>query len=305
MSVVDLTTHVAGLTLANPLLPGSGPPGDNLAKLRTLQEAGIGALVTKTISVQPPHIPKPCMAFEGDLFFNVEKWSDKPVETWLRDILPGLQPRTVPLLVSLGYSSDDLQQLIPAFEAAADGFEISTHYIADNPEQLRQTVKALCALTAKPIVVKLSAHARDIAGSAIAAEQGGAAAITAINSIGPVLAIDVEKRASRLGEDSPYAWLSGPAIKPIALRCVYDIQRAVRIPVIGCGGVSRGTDVLEFILAGASAVECCTGLIRKGPGLIASLLQDITDWCDAHHVHSLAELRGSALPSYRPSSTTL
>jgi dihydroorotate dehydrogenase subfamily 1 len=297
---VDLSVHLAGLTLANPLLPGSGPPGDNLAKLLRLQAAGIGALVTKTISTHHPHVPKPCMAFDGDLFFNVEKWSEKSAEEWTTRILPELKPSHVPLIASLGYTPADLQELIPAFDPFADGFEISTHYIPDDPDQLQKTVEAIKRLTGKPVIIKLSAHARDIMASAKACERGGADAITAINSIGPVISIDIEKRASRLGEDSPYAWLSGPAIKPIAMRCVWDIAHAVKIPVIACGGVASGKDVIEFLMAGATAVETCTSLVRQGPDFIVQLLSEITDWCASHHVDTLAELIGSAAPTFRP-----
>jgi dihydroorotate dehydrogenase subfamily 1 len=298
---VDLSLTLCGLPLKNPLLPGSGPPGDSLKKLLRLQESGIGALVTKTISRATPHVPKPCMAFDGDLFFNVEKWSERPPQEWLESILPALKTRTVPLIVSLGYTRDDLADLIPRFDSYVDGFEFSTHYVSGGTQTLESTVRMIRMLTRKPVIMKLSAHGGDIVDNAKACESGGADAVAAMNSLGPALSIDIEKRASRLGETEPYAWLSGPAMKPFALRAVYDLSRAVKIPVIGCGGVSNARDVVEFILAGATAVQSCTALIRGGPEWISTTLSELNNWCATHQVAVLRELRGQFAPHFKPS----
>ena len=139
----DLSTNLAGLELANPILPGSGPPGDSLKKLKRLEEAGIGALVTKTISVEQAVVPRPKLAKEGAFLFNVEKWSEKHYTEWLREILPPLKDRTVPLLVSLGYTPKDLETLIPLFDPLVDGFELSTHYISSSPTLFLETGRAL------------------------------------------------------------------------------------------------------------------------------------------------------------------
>lgn len=295
---MDLSVSLSGLSLRNPLLPGSGPPGDNLRKLKGLEAAGIGALVTKTISVELPDVPRPCMAFDGELFFNVEKWSARPYGEWLSDILPALKNRSVPLIVSLGYEHSDIEKLIPLFDEFVDGFELSTHYIARDRSSLLEFVKLAKNLTRKPVFIKLSVHGSEIVSNAVTCEQGGADGITAINSVGPVMSIDIEKRASRLGESEPYAWLSGPAVKPLAVRAVYDISRAVDIPVIACGGVSSGRDIIEFMLAGAAAVESCTTLLRQGYGWINRALGEVTEWCDKQGVYSLQEIVGTVTPHY-------
>ena len=295
----DLSVSLAGLRMSNPLLPGAGPPGDTLRKLKRLMEAGIGGLVTKTASVKPPEVPKPAMAHEDQLFFNVEKWSEKPYTEWLSDILPALGDRKLPLIASLGYTPGDLETLIPLFDPLVDGFELSTHYVAGSASNLLETVRMAKALTAKPVFMKLSWHGGDIVGNAIVCEKGGADGITAINSVGPVMSIDIKKRCSRLGMREPYMWLSGPAIKPMALRAVYDIARAVDIPVVGCGGVSSGADVIEFMLAGAGAVQCCTGLIRSGPALVKEIVRDITRWCGEEGVESLSGIVGTLTPHFK------
>ena len=119
-----------------------------------------------------------------------------------------------------------------------------------------------------PVFVKLSPLGREMGRAATLAQAAGADAIVAINSFGPCLSIDIETGLPRMGGADGYGWLSGPALKPLALRCVHDVARAVDIPVIGCGGVSRGTDAIEMIMAGASAVQVCTAAILRGPARI-------------------------------------
>ncbi len=294
----DLSISLAGLKFPNPLLPGAGPPGDSLRKLGRLLEAGIGGLVTKTASVELPEVPRPAMAHDGDLFFNVEKWSEKSWKEWISDILPAVQDRSVPLIASLGYTPKDLEALIPKFDPLVDAFELSTHYVSGSAGNLLATVRTARNLTKKPIFMKLSWHAGDIVGNAIVCEKGGADGVTAINSVGPVMSIDINKRCSRLGAEEPYMWLSGPAVKPMALRAVYDIARAVDIPVIACGGIATGADVLEFLLAGASAVECCTGLIRRGPALVPEIIGQISEWCEVQGISTLDDIIGTVTPRF-------
>jgi dihydroorotate dehydrogenase subfamily 1 len=296
--MLDTTVTIAGLHLRNPLMPGSGPPGTNLRKLQALEQAGIGALLAKTISSDPAIVPKPCMAFDGELFFNIEKWSELSASQWATEILPQLKQRSVPLLVSVGYTPSDLEAVMPVVDECVDGYELSTHYRTSTNAQYAALVGTAKRLTSKPIIMKLSAHAPDLVTTAHTCEDSGANCITAINSIGPVISIDIEKRASRLGVEEPYAWLSGPAIKPIALRAVYDIARSVKIPVIGCGGATKGKDVIEFMMAGATAVECCTALIRGGPEWIQQTLTEISTWCADHDVVDLKSIIGSAIPHY-------
>jgi dihydroorotate dehydrogenase subfamily 1 len=295
---MDHSIRLGGLSLRNPLLPGSGPPGASLNRLRQLESAGIGALVTKTISATSPHVPVPRMASDGNLFFNIEKWSERTHQDWISEILPRLHDRDLPLFVSLGYSLRDLETLIPQFDPFCDGFELSTHYISGSPADLEAAAHLAKTLTSKPVFMKLSVHTGDIAENGLACERGGADGLTAINSIGPVLSIDIDKRASRLGEESPYAWLSGPAIKPIAMRAVYDLTRAVRIPVVACGGVSSAKDVIEFILAGAAAVQCCTALILHGPDLVRQILADMEEWGAKENLSDWCRIRGTVVPHY-------
>ena len=128
-----------------------------------------------------------------------------------------------------------------------------------------EAIRAAKAALDVPVFVKLSPLGREMVRAAEQAEAAGADGIVAINSFGPVLAIDPDTRLPLLGGSDGYGWLSGPAIKPLALRCVRDIARAVRVPVIGVGGVSHGIDAVEMLMAGASAVQVCTAAIMHGP----------------------------------------
>lgn len=146
-----------------------------------------------------------------------------------------------------------------------------------------------------PVFVKLSPLGRDMTRAAELAQAAGADGIAAINSFGPCLSIDIETGLPQLGGPDGYGWLSGPALKPLAVRCVRDIARAVDIPVLGVGGVSRGIDAIELIMAGASAVQVCTAAILRGPRVFGKIAGEMATWLDAHGYSSVEEIRGLAL----------
>ena len=122
---------------------------------------------------------------------------------------------------------------------------------------------------------------------------------TCINSLGPGLIIDPESVSSPMGSKFGYGWMSGPAIKPLALRSVFEVARATDKPVIGVGGVTSGTDVIEFMMAGASLVGVCTAAILKGPGVYGKIAAEAGQWLDAHGYSSIDEVRGLYLEKYR------
>ncbi|HLO35589.1 MAG TPA: 4Fe-4S binding protein, partial [Candidatus Deferrimicrobium sp.] len=126
----------------------------------------------------------------------------------------------------------------------------------------------------------------------------------AINSFGPCLSIDIEAGRPRLGGADGVGWLSGPALKPLAMRCVRDIARAVRIPVIGVGGVTTGADAVEMMMAGASAVGVCTAAMLRGPGVFGKIARELDAWLDAHGHAGPAAIRGIAVqPLVEPWAT--
>lgn len=283
-----------GLTLRNPVLPAAGPPGWNGAALQRCAEGGAGGLVTKTISVAGARVPAPNMAAVRGTFLNTELWSEMPPDVWLERELPLARAAGLPLIVSLGYSAGDIAALVPKFAPWADALELSTHYIGDDPQPMVSAIRAAKGAADMPVLVKLSPF-RDVQRAAHAAQQAGADGIVAINSFGPTMAIDVESGLPLMGGESGYGWMSGPAIRPLAVRCIFDIARTVDLPVMGVGGVGSGIDAIELMMAGASAVQVCTAAILRGPSVLGKIAGEIDAWLDAHGYASPGEVRGLAL----------
>jgi dihydroorotate dehydrogenase (NAD+) catalytic subunit len=162
-------------------------------------------------------------------------------------------------------------------------------------------IRAAKAALEVPVLIKLSPHRDDMADAARAAADAGADGIVAINSFGPVLSLDIETALPRLGGPNGYGWISGPALKPLAVRCVRDIARAVPLPVIGVGGVSRGTDAVEMLMAGATAVGVCTAAILRGPATFGKIAAELNAWLDEHGHTSVRDIVGMAITKAWPS----
>ena len=293
--MADLSVEVCGLQFRNPILPAAGPPVRDGAALLACAAGGAGGLVAKTISTTAAHPPVPNMAEISHGFVNTELWSELPPEQWLDREYAIARTAGLPLIVSLGYTGAEIAELAPKVRPFADALELSTHYIGEDPEPMLSAVRAARAAVDVPVFVKLSPHGHDLARAARLAADAGADGLVAINSFGPVWSIDIETARPRLGGPHGDGWLSGPALKPLALRCVRDVARAVDLPVIGVGGISKGTDVVEMLMAGASAVGVCTAAILRGPSVFAKLAAELDTWLDAHGYARAADLRGLAL----------
>ena len=198
------------------------------------------------------------------------------------------------LIVSLGYSADDIAWLAPRVRPFADALELSTHYMGEDPGPMVDAIKAAKDAVGVPVFVKLSPLGRELPRAAELAVRAGADAVVAINSFGPCLAIDIETGRPRMGGGAGSGWLSGPALKPLAMQSVFDVARAVDVPVIGCGGISRGTDVIEMAMAGASVVQVCTAAILRGPSAFGKIAAEAAAWLAAHGYTSLDQVRGLA-----------
>jgi ferredoxin len=164
----------------------------------------------------------------------------------------------------------------------------------EDPAPMVDAIRAAKDAVDLPVFVKLSPLGRELPRAAEHAVRAGADAIVAINSFGPCLAIDIETGRPRMGGGNGSGWLSGPALKPLAVQSVFDVARAVDVPVIGCGGIGRGTDVIEMALAGASVVQVCTAAILRGPGVLGRIAAETAAWLAARGYASLDEVRGLA-----------
>jgi dihydroorotate dehydrogenase subfamily 1 len=299
--MADLSVEVCGLRFRNPILPAAGPPVRDGAAIVACAEGGAGGLVSKTISTRAAEPPTPNMAEIPHGMVNTELWSELSPDQWLETEYALARTAGLPLIVSLGYTGEEIAELAPMVRPFADAVELSTHYIGEDPEPMLAAVRAARAALDVPVLVKLSPHGHDMARAARLAADAGADGLVAINSFGPVLAIDIATAMPRLGGPNGYGWISGPALKPLAVRCVRDVARAVDLPVIGVGGVTRGTDVVEMLMAGASAVGVCTAAILRGPSVFGRLARELDEWLTAHGHATAGELTGLALRQAWPS----
>ncbi|MBS3815799.1 MAG: 4Fe-4S binding protein [Hadesarchaea archaeon] len=294
--MVDLSANLCGLELRNPIMPAAGPTSRDGNTLVEAANNGAGGLVSKTVSTKPAEVPRPNMAKVKNGLLNCETWSEIPLKQWLNEEYPKAKKSGLPLIASIGYNAEEIGEIAPqVVEAGADALELSTHYLGHDPSPVVESVKAAKEQVDVPILVKLSPHVLDITEFASAAEEAGADGIVAINTVGPCLSIDVNTGHPVLGSENGYGWLSGPAIKPLALRCVADIARTVDIPVVGVGGINKERDVVEFIMAGATAVELCTAAITRGAKVYGLIADGLTKFMKSKQYDSIEEFRGEAL----------
>lgn len=287
-----LKTKFDGLELQNPLMPASGPLVGDTEKLLFLANQGCGAIVTKTISTKLPHIPKPCIYGDREFVMNSELWSEYPKEKWIEEFLPAyIKQKDRPLIVSVGYSKEDMEELIPLLDQFADAFEVSTHYVGSNLDVIADIVSTIRKHTKKPIYMKISPHIPNPAAFARVIKKNGANGIVAINSLGPTMKIDIDKRQIVYGNDQGFVWTSGPMIKNIALATVYTIKQAEpHLTIIGVGGIKSADDVIEFLLAGASAVQMLSAALLKGKDLFQKIIQDLPRALEKYRFSSIQEI---------------
>ncbi|MBA4385563.1 MAG: diguanylate cyclase [Anaerolinea sp.] len=306
MENVNLTVEVFKHIFRNPVIPAAGPNVGSGKMVQRAAQGGAGGLLTKTISSMAAQVPHPNMVrFGKDNLLNTELWSKLSPEAWFEneyDIsLKAAHEYQIPLIASVGYSAQDLATLGPRLEQKGiDIIEFSIHYLDE--KRLVETAQALRNAVSIPIVAKLSLHSGDL-GEIATLLDPYVDGFTCINSFGPTLMIDIEHGTSPLGSQHGYGWLSGSAIKPLAVRSVFEVARVTDKPVIGVGGVTCGEDVIEFFMAGASLVEVCTAAILRGPDIYGKIAAETAQWLSAHGYQDIEEIRGLYLNKYRHGQT--
>jgi dihydroorotate dehydrogenase subfamily 1 len=293
--VADITVDLLGLHFRNPIIPAAGPNVGTGEQLRRSADGGAGGLLAKTVSLKAAEVPRPDMAKYGLTgMLNHELWTELSLEQWLEheyDIgLAAARAQGLPFIASMGYTPDDLRYIGPLVEAkGVDAIEFTIHYV--DPALVVDIARALRQSVSIPIIAKLSPHKGDL-GELAAALEPHVDAFACINSYGPALSIDTERIEPVLGSTHGYGWLSGSPLKPLALRCVYEVARRVSKPVIGIGGVVTAKDVIEFLMAGASLVEVCTIIMYRGQSYYGKLARGVSDWLDAHGYDDINQIKG-------------
>ena len=293
--MADLSVEILGLRFANPVLPAAGPTVWDGKAMLACVAGGAGGIVSKTISTTGATVPQPCMADVGRAsMLNTELWAEYPPEQYIEHEYAIARQAGVPLIISLGYTPDQIAALAPRVKPFADALELSTHYVGDDTRPMQEAIRAAKQAVHVPVFVKMSSF-RDVVSGARAALAAGADGLVAVNSFGPAFALDVETGMPVMGSKEGYGWLSGAALKPLGLRCVWDIAQMTDKPIFGVGGVSYGLDAIEYIMAGASAVQVCTAGILRGPGVHGKIAQEMNAWLDRHGYASINEIKGIAL----------
>jgi dihydroorotate dehydrogenase (NAD+) catalytic subunit len=298
-----LSVSIASLELRNPTILASGILGYTAASLQRVVEGGAGAVVTKSVGVTPRMgYANPTVIQVNSGLINAMGLPNPGIEEYTKEIILAKTVVRAPLIVSVfGYSADEYALVAQkAAKAGADAVELNVSCphvkltgseIGQNPALLKKVVSKVKASVRKSVIVKLSPNVTDIAETAKSAVKAGADVLTAINTV-KALAIDAETALPLL--NNVRGGLSGPAIKPIALRCVYDLYEQVKTPIIGCGGVSTWQDAVEFFLAGASAIQIGTAVALKNPSVFQTINRGVKAYLKKKHYTSVQEVVGVA-----------
>ncbi len=305
--MTNLTVGVCGLRLRNPTMLASGILDETGKTMLAVAKAGAGAIVTKSIGKEPRtgHSNPTIVELEHGLLnaMGLPNPGIKSFATEIREAKKG----GVPIIGSVfGDIEEDIAELAADMEdAGADAVELNLSCphakgygaeIGSSPER----VESICRLTKRstrlPILAKLTPNTSSIADLAKAAENGGADGIVAINTLKGMV-IDPDAKLPVLG--NKVGGLSGPAIRPIGVRCVYEIYDAVEIPIIGVGGIASGRDALEYIMAGASAVQVGTAVWTEGTQVFSKICKDLSKFMKENGYRSVGEIVGVAHPAKR------
>jgi len=303
LSVQLAPKHRSGLLLANPVMTASGTFGYGTEHSHLFDIQQLGAIVCKGTTLEPRDgNPQPRLAETAGGVLNSIGLQNIGVNALIKEKAPIWARWRVPVIVNIaGETIDDYAQLASRLDGVAGISAIEVNIscpnvkaggaeFGANPESAADVTAAVKASTSLPILVKLTPNTGDIAKVAMAVAEAGADAISLINTLRG-MAIDITKRRPLLGNIT--GGLSGPVIKPVALYMVYEVAGAVEVPVIGCGGITTASDAIEFIMAGASAIQVGTASFTN-PRAPLDVLEEIKQFMKKEGIKDIAKLIGTA-----------
>jgi len=304
LSVDLLPGHKRGLMLANPVMTASGTFGNGIEYQKVFDIQRLGAVVSKAITLRPRRgNVQPRIAETPAGMINSIGLQNIGIEAILHDVAPIWATWRVPVIANIaGESTSEYAELARRLDQApgVSGIEVNISCpnvengleFGSDPAAAAEVTAAVRRQTDLPLIVKLTPSAGDIVGMARAVVDAGADALTLINTF-PAMSIDIKSRRPALGWGS--GGLSGPALRPIAVRMVYQVASAVSTPVIGCGGIGTGEDAIEMLMAGASAVQIGTATFLN-PRAPLDVLEGIQRFMRENAVADIREITGAALP---------
>jgi len=298
----DIAVVLSGIKLRSPTILSAGVLGISAETMKRVVDSGAGAVVTKSIGIEgrAGH-PGPNIVEVQSGLLNAMGLPNPGIEQMSVEIQK-LAKKKVRVMASVyGFTPRDYAVVAhKACSAGASAVELNVSCpnigkvgceFGQDAEMVGKVTRAVKAKVDRPVFVKLSPNVSDIVEIGKAAERSGADGITAINTLSG-MAIDISSRMPVLGAKK--GGLSGPAIKPIAIRCVYELHESLKIPIIGCGGITSWKDAVEFFLAGASAVQIGTGIIYRDLGIFQEVNEGITSYMRDNGFQELRQLTGLA-----------
>lgn len=308
--MVDLSIKFLGVEFTNPTVLASGIYPTTAGALAKAIENGAGGVTTKSIWLEAHKgHSAPTLLTTEHFTINAVGLSDEGVEKSGKEILAYKEKvaesgKKAPIIASIvaGTKADFglLAEKISAFKPDIIEVNISCPNVEEefgkpfacDAISAAEVTKIVKSRTKLPVIVKLSPNVMSISEIAKAVADAGADGFCAVNTFGPGMIIDLEKRAPFLS--NKVGGVSGPGIKPLAVRCVFDIYKATKLPIIGMGGIVTGVDAIEFIMAGASLIGIGAGVYMRGPSAFKAVCDEMNLWLDKHNIKNLVELVGVA-----------
>ena len=298
--MADLSVSLCGVKLRNPVIPASGTFGFGREFDEIYDISVLGGVATKGLTLEPRMgNPVPRIAESRGVILNAVGLQNPGVEEFLKNDLLWLRGKTRVLANVAGRTVEDYALICAKLDGLVDFVELNISCpnvksggmaFGIRPETIREvTAAAKASLKKTPLIVKLSPNVESIPANARAAREGGADCISLVNTF-TGMAIDIEKRKPIIANNT--GGVSGAGIKPIAVRMVYEAAHAVDIPVIGMGGIACAEDAVEFLLAGATAVQVGTANFTDTLAC-PHIIEGLNAWCDNHGVKSVSELTGA------------
>lgn len=298
-----LKTNLCGIELENPLMLAAGILGSHGSSLNWVLDSGAGAVVSKSFSKDANegyHNPT-TVEVEGGII-NAIGLSSPGVEAFKEELEIVDRNKGVSIASIYGATPEDFSYVASEINDLVDMIELNVSCphamggcgaaIGQNPVLTESVVQAVKDTVDVPVLAKLTPNVTDIKEIAIAAANGGADGITLINSLGPGMRIDITTGHPILA--NKFGGMSGPAIKPIAIRCVYDVYDVVDIPIVGVGGIRNYEDVVEFLYAGANAVQIGTSILYDGPEIFSDIAIKLSQFIEESSFNSIEDMIGFA-----------
>jgi len=300
--MAGLGTEVAGIKLRNPTMLASGFLDETGGSMLRVYKAGAGAVVTKSVGPEPRagNLNPTVVELEVGLL-NAVGLPNPGIVDYEHEVTHALDGGAAVIGSVYGKDADEFAAVakrMASYGVLAVELNLSCPHakglgteVAQVPEAVEEVTRAVKRAVRVPVIPKLSPNVADIASFAEAAVRGGADAITAINTV-KAMAIAPDLKMAVL--KNTYGGLSGPAIKPVGLRSVWEIFERVKVPILGVGGIANGRDAIEYLMAGASAVQVGTAILDRGTEVFAHICREMSDWMDANGYATVRELVGVA-----------